>query len=116
MHITRASEANIEPLDSEHFVGTGTRRDLASVDSPPAYAVVVQFDAATRNHWHRHAGGQLLYVLEGTGLVATRDGEPQQIGPGDFVHAAPGEEHWHGATDASPMTHLAIGFGETEWL
>jgi quercetin dioxygenase-like cupin family protein len=115
MQITRAADAPVAALDTEHFTGPGSRRDLAQFETPAGSALVVEFEAGTRNHWHRHRGGQILYVLEGRGRVAVREGEPESIGPGDLVYAAPNEEHWHGAGEAEPMTHLALSFGETEW-
>ena len=32
----------------------------------------------------------------------------EEIRPGDVVWFAPGEEHWHGASPATAMTHIAI--------
>jgi quercetin dioxygenase-like cupin family protein len=116
MLISRSSEAHAEPLDTEHFTGGGTRRDLAQLETPQGSALIVEFDAGTRNGWHRHGGGQVLYVLEGRGMVAVRGAEPEEVLPGDLVYAPPGEEHWHGATDTEPMTHLALSFGETDWV
>jgi quercetin dioxygenase-like cupin family protein len=57
--------------------------------------------------WHHHPKGQTLYVTDGIGLVATRDGV-QEIRPGDVVYIEPGEEHWHGATPDRYMAHIAM--------
>lgn len=116
MRITRSSQPAREPLDADHFSGPGSRRDLGSIDTPAGSALVVSFEAATRTSWHRHPAGQVLYVLEGIGQVGTRSGEMASIGPGDLVYAPPGEEHWHGSVEAEPMSHLALSFGDTEWL
>lgn len=35
-------------------------------------------------------------------------GPIEVIRPGDVVSIAPGEMHWHGATTATAMTHIAI--------
>ena len=38
-----------------------------------------------------------------------RAGGPiEEIRPGDVVWFPPGEKHWHGATDKTAMTHVAI--------
>jgi len=37
------------------------------------------------------------------------------IRPGDVVRIAPDEEHWHGATPNTSMTHLALTYGDTAW-
>jgi quercetin dioxygenase-like cupin family protein len=113
--ISRASDTPTQPLDTEYFTGPGWRRDLARLETPAGSALVVHFEAGTRNHWHRHRGGQVLYVLEGTGWVATRGDGEVRIGQGDLVYAPPDEEHWHGASETEPMTHLALSFGETDW-
>ena len=55
--------------------------------------------------------GQTLYVTDGIGLAATRDGV-QEIRPGDVVYIEPGEEHWHGATRDRFMAHVAIQEGD----
>lgn len=68
----------------------------------------VQFAPGARTHWHRHPAGQVLVVTEGTGYLQ-RQGDPATlIRAGDTVRVAAGEWHWHGATDTTPMTHLAI--------
>ena len=67
----------------------------------------VRFAPGARTAWHSHPKGQTLYVTDGIGLVATRDGV-QEIRPGDVVYIEPGEEHWHGATPARFMSHVAM--------
>jgi quercetin dioxygenase-like cupin family protein len=39
-------------------------------------------------------------------------GGAEVIHEGDIVRFAPDEEHWHGATKFSEMTHIAIQAGE----
>jgi quercetin dioxygenase-like cupin family protein len=68
----------------------------------------VQFAPGARTHWHRHPLDQVLVVTEGTGYVQRRGGPATLIRPGDTVRVEAGEWHWHGATDTTPMTHLAI--------
>lgn len=84
-------------------------------------AAVVRFSPGAHTNWHVHALGQTLHVLEGTALVGTRDGRVVRAQPGETVECAPGEEHWHGATQEAPMAHIAMlaGDGEadpTTWL
>ncbi|EOD65651.1 cupin domain-containing protein [Amycolatopsis vancoresmycina] len=68
----------------------------------------VQFAPGARTRWHRHPLGQVLVVTEGTGYVQRHGGPAQLIRPGDTVRVDAGEWHWHGATDTTSMTHLAI--------
>jgi quercetin dioxygenase-like cupin family protein len=116
MRIARTSETALEPMATDTFSGTVRRRDLGSIGTPGGSALAVSFEAGVRTHWHRHGGGQVLYVLEGEGRVGTRDGEVTDIRVGDLVEAPPGEEHWHGASQHAAMTHLSLSFGETTWL
>ena len=84
---------------------------------------LVRFAPGAHTAWHRHANGQTLHVVDGMGLVGTRDGEVVKMLPGDTVHTPPGEWHWHGADPDHFMAHLAIWEGladdqdgpETEW-
>jgi quercetin dioxygenase-like cupin family protein len=116
MRITRSSDTVATAMDPEHFTGPATRRALGEMEKPAALVIVASFEPGTQTHWHRHSDGQVLYVLSGAGRICTRGGDAVDIGPGDFVHAPPGEEHWHGASDTEPMSHVALSFGVTDWL
>jgi quercetin dioxygenase-like cupin family protein len=75
----------------------------------------VHFTPGARTAWHRHEGGQTLYVIEGAGLVQSRGEETAEIRPGDVHVTADGQEHWHGATHDRFMTHLSITQGAATW-
>jgi len=68
----------------------------------------VRFTPGARTAWHTHPRGQTLYVTDGIGYVGRRDGQVQEIRPGDVVYIEPEEEHWHGATADRFMAHVAI--------
>jgi len=120
MKITRRADAlrDLDPLDASHFTGKAGSHPLlpAAAPSPPTSAAVVRFEAGVRNHWHAHAGGQLMVVIEGEGLVQARGAEPQRIEVGDAVVTGPNEEHWHGAGRDGPFAHVVVNIGETRWL
>jgi quercetin dioxygenase-like cupin family protein len=69
--------------------------------------VNVKFAPGARNKFHTHTTEQILFVIEGEGIVATRDDE-HIVTPGTIIFFAPSEEHWHGATEYSSFTHLSI--------
>ena len=69
--------------------------------------VNVKFAPGARNKFHTHTTEQILFVIEGEGIVATRD-EECNVTPGTLIFFAPGEEHWHGATKDSSFAHLSI--------
>ena len=68
---------------------------------------IVNFDAGSRNKFHKHSGDQILVITEGTGKVAN-DNETVTVTEGDVVVISAGENHWHGAPDATAMSHITI--------
>ena len=85
-------------------------------------AALVRFTAGARSNWHSHDVGQALHGADGVGLVVNRAGQVLTIRPGETVWTPPGEEHWHGATEDTLMTHYALldvnedGSDPTHWL
>ena len=75
----------------------------------------VTFAPGSRSHWHRHSAGQLLVVASGEGWVGDRKQGRRHVRVGDLVWTAPDEDHWHGATNGSLLTHLAVTLGSTHW-
>jgi quercetin dioxygenase-like cupin family protein len=69
---------------------------------------VVTFEPGARTAWHTHPLGQTLYVIAGVGRVQTKGGPILEIRPGDVVWIPAGEKHWHGASPANGMTHIAM--------
>ncbi|SFL13110.1 cupin domain-containing protein [Methylobacterium pseudosasicola] len=59
-------------------------------------------------HWHAHPRGQLLFVLDGIGLVRREGGAVIEVRAGDSVWFAPDERHWHGASPSSPFSYLSV--------
>lgn len=115
MRIARPAATPLEPMATDTFSGTVRRRDLGTIATPQGAALLVTFSDGARTHWHRHTGGQIIHVVEGSGRVGTREGVTEEIGPGDLVETPPDEEHWHGAAVGASMTHVALSFGETLW-
>ena len=68
----------------------------------------VTFEPGARTAWHTHPLGQTLIVTSGLGWAQREDGPVVEIRPGDVVWFSPNEKHWHGATSATAMTHIAI--------
>ena len=84
-------------------------------------ANAVTFAPGARTFWHRHDFGQTLFVTQGSGLICMRGEAPQVIRAGDTVWIGADEEHWHGASAGTAMSHIAIQKspaegGETHWL
>ncbi|NVO25448.1 cupin domain-containing protein [Donghicola mangrovi] len=73
---------------------------------------MVTFPPGARTAWHSHPRGQTLIVTSGHGWIQERDGDRIEIRTGDTVWCPPNVEHWHGATDSSLMSHIALTYFE----
>jgi quercetin dioxygenase-like cupin family protein len=71
-------------------------------------AASVHFTPGARTAWHTHPHGQTIWVTEGVGLCQREGAQIEVIRPGDRVFFEPAENHWHCATPARLMTHVAI--------
>jgi len=109
MEITRAGSRPSGKGPAEWFTGT-VRLDPLFKSPHPARAagVSVTFEPGARTAWHTHPLGQTLIVTSGFGRAQREGGPVEEIRPGDVVWFAPGEKHWHGASPAAAMTHIAI--------
>jgi quercetin dioxygenase-like cupin family protein len=92
-----------------YFNGT-VRIDPVIEAAEPARvrAAVVTFEPGARTAWHTHPLGQTLLIVSGFGRAQSQGGALVELRPGDVVWFAPGEKHWHGASPATAMSHLAI--------
>jgi quercetin dioxygenase-like cupin family protein len=69
---------------------------------------LVTFEPGARTHWHTHPAGQVLIVTAGRGWARVEGGPRRDILPGDSVWFPAGVRHWHGATDETSVSHIAI--------
>lgn len=94
---------------SEWFTGTVRVDPLFQPQEPARTSgALVTFEPGARTAWHTHPLGQTLIVTSGFGWVQREGGPREEIRPGDVVSFEPGEKHWHGASSATAMTHIAI--------
>ena len=109
MEITRAGSQPSAKGPADWFTGTVRIDPLFTAPAPARVAGAhVTFEPGARTAWHTHPLGQTLVVTSGLGRVQ-RDGGPiEEIRPGDVVWFGPREKHWHGASPATAMTHIAI--------
>ena len=109
MEIKRSGSRPSAKGPAEYF--TGAVRIDALVEAPEPARVRganVTFEPGARTAWHTHPLGQTLIVTAGSGYAQRWDGPIEPIHPGDVVWFAPNEKHWHGATPATALTHIAI--------
>jgi len=95
---------------STNFIGTAWIEALVSDDENvydcQVYNIV--FEPNTRSHWHKHPGGQILLVIEGTGYYQERGEKARILKKGDVVEIPLDTEHWYGATFFSRFTYISI--------
>ena len=110
MSSVERTKAEMNDLGSGGLM-TGTQVWRQSIlnpeDSSNFNFAIVAFDAGSRNKFHKHSGDQILIVTEGTGIVAN-DTESLTVTEGDVVVIPAGENHFHGAPDATSMAHITI--------
>lgn len=107
--IARAGSKASIAGDRQAFTGNVRIDMLFSPNEDAAYAAAyVTFEPGARTFWHTHPAGQRLVVTYGCGLIGTEDGGVEEIKAGDAVWFPPGVKHWHGASPAMGMTHLAL--------
>lgn len=109
MNITRSGATPAQRGASETFTGTVHVTPLFGAnDTFHASCASVSFEPGARSAWHAHPKGQLLIVTAGIGRVQQWGGPVEEIRQGDVIWTPPGVKHWHGASPASAMTHLAL--------
>ena len=91
------------------FVGCKvSRRPLVGGDISKYYNFnIVRFGVGARNKLHTHTSDQILFVTDGTGIVATESKEVKAE-EGDTIFIPAGEKHWHGAGSDSDFAHISL--------
>ena len=109
MEIKRSGSQPSTRGPADWFTGS-VRIDPLFPVNPPARTAgnAVTFDPGARTAWHTHPLGQVLIVTAGCGRVQRWSGSVEEIHPGDVVWFSPQEKHWHGASPATAITHIAI--------
>lgn len=108
VEITQGADRGGVIGSSDTFTGTVYVQPVFDARMGNVGAGNVIFMPNARSHWHTHPVGQWLVVTEGTGWYQVRGEEKQVMRAGDVVWFPADVEHWHGATDSTSVTHLAI--------
>lgn len=104
------------PDRAEYFSGRVRLQNLRRPEADGAAELIaVFFDAGARTVPHIHEADQVLYFVEGEGIVAT-ERERRVLRGGEMAVIPGGAWHWHGATPTSPMCHISIkAVAPTNW-
>jgi quercetin dioxygenase-like cupin family protein len=109
MEIKRSGSEPSKPGPADWFTGKVRIERLFDLPEPArGTASLVTFDPGARTNWHTHPFGQTVIVISGLGWAQRHGGPVEEIRPGDVVWFEPGEKHWHGATDTTAMSHIAV--------
>lgn len=107
MDVVRRRDAELRASHAPIFIGAVESAALVpGTDGRPGVSLV-RFAAGARNRWHAHTRDQVLYFVEGHGIVATRE-EEHHLEAGDICTVPAGTAHWHGAEPGADMAHLSI--------
>lgn len=109
MKILRNGSAPSAMGPESYFTGK-VRIDAPFKADEPARVggATVTFEPGARTAWHTHPLGQTLIVIHGQGWIQCEGEEKQVMNQGDIVWIPEDVRHWHGATDKTAMTHIAI--------
>ena len=109
MRTIEAMRASASPHPRpEWFSGPVSVHTLSEASTAPGLEILaVFFDAGARTLPHTHSTDQLLYFLEGEGVVGTTT-ERHRYGAGGMAFIPADEWHWHGATPETSVCHLSI--------
>ena len=100
-------KGNLAP--SQFFTGNAYVTGLIENDSVFTTAGgEVFFEAGARSNWHLHPPGQILIVTSGVGYHQIKGQPIDVIRKGDVVKCPPDEDHWHGASKDSSMSHIYL--------
>jgi quercetin dioxygenase-like cupin family protein len=121
IEIRHGSEVPVTAGQPRNFTGdAGVRPLLAPNDATRASVGLVDFAPGARTAWHTHPAGQLLIVTAGMGWIQQDGGKRRVIESGDVVWIPAGVRHWHGATDTTSMSHVALTYmldgRNVDWL
>ncbi len=109
MEIKRCGSQPSRPGTPPYFTGAARIDPLFEAPDPArVFTVSVTFEPGARTAWHTHPFGQTLIITAGVGWVQRWDGPVEEVHAGDVIWFSPDEKHWHGASPASSMTHIAV--------
>lgn len=98
----------VENIEGEVFCQRAeVQRFITPEVSKDFKVFIVHFPSGNRTRWHTHNCDQVLYILDGIGIVANENAQ-FEVTSGNFVIIPAGEKHWHGAKNESHLTHIMI--------
>lgn len=114
MKIVNLKKVKKQRLGAPIFTGQVTRQSPVTDDEGSDLSIdYVYFPKGVRNKFHKHSNDQVLIIIKGRGIVATKD-KRFKVKEGDVVWSPAGEVHWHGATPGYDFAHISVTRGKTK--
>jgi quercetin dioxygenase-like cupin family protein len=108
MYVSKGSSLNPQRVQRDIFTGEVHQAQHVNDQQGEQLRIgLVNFKPGGRTKWHTHPWEQGLVIIDGKGIVAT-EAQENVVVAGDVVVIPTGEKHWHGATETTSMTHVAI--------
>ena len=107
MKVVRISDIEAQESTDKIFRGKVSVQRIIGESNDELRVIMVNFSPGGVNVFHTHTFDQILYVTEGTGIVATEN-EEVTVTPGTFIFIPAGEKHWHGAAKDAAFSHIFI--------
>lgn len=109
MEMKRNGSQPSQYAPADYFTGKVRIDPLFQSPGPAVFnGSAVTFEPGARSNWHTHPCGQTLVVTAGLGWTQCWGEEKVEMRPGDVVTCPKDKKHWHGATDKTAVTHIAI--------
>lgn len=119
MHVASTNDAQFQPrTGTPMFIGEVHAHGLIDdTMTQQTRMLLVKFSPGGRTRWHKHSFEQGLVIVEGKGIVASETQGERVVQAGDVVVFGSNEKHWHGATNTTGMSHIAVNLaGSNEIL
>ncbi len=107
MKVVKISDVDAKEAAGSYFRGKVSLRGIVGESEGEFRVVVVHFSPGAASVFHSHTADHVLYVTEGTGIVAT-ESEEVRVTPGTVIHIPAGERHRHGAAKEAAASQIAI--------
>ena len=107
MKVISIHDTENEEIRSNVLSGRVTRQSIISERNDELSIALVSFSKGATRGFNTHTFDQVLYVTEGSGIIATET-EEVTVTPGTFIFIPAGERHRHSATKDSAFSHITI--------
>ena len=110
MQVIKVDTAQTRDLTNDSLMTGGAVQGIFLIGPDMAKELgfgIIKFAPGARTKFHTHTSEQILYCMEGKGIVATEN-EEVVVTAGTVVYFPVGENHWHGATKDSSFAHVTI--------